>query len=71
VSWVKVRGSGVGSERSDDAVAEGLGDDSPEPDGRMSEKFCPKCYPFRTSEENCCTTCGTKLKEMKLDHRKG
>lgn len=62
---------GAGSERSDAAIAEGLCDGAIEPDGRMSEKFCPKCYLFRTSEESFCTTCGTKLKEMKLNHGKG
>ena len=64
-------GRGAGSECSDVAVTEGLRDDSLEPYGRMSEKFCPKCYLFRTSEENYCTTCGAKLKEMKLNHEKG
>lgn len=64
-------GGGIGSERSDAAVTEGLSDDSLKPDGLMNEKFCSKCYLFRTSEENFCTTCGTKLKEMKLDHSKG
>jgi len=48
-----------------------VGSGALEQDRRVSEKFCPKCYLFRTSEETFCTTCGTKLKEMKLDNRKG
>jgi len=39
-------------------------------DGRRIEKFCPKCYLFRTPKENYCIVCGTKLKEIKLRPRK-
>ncbi|MBO3803100.1 MAG: hypothetical protein JTT11_04385, partial [Candidatus Brockarchaeota archaeon] len=35
-------------------------------EGRRIEKFCPKCYVFRTPKENYCIVCGTKLKEIKL-----
>ncbi|MGQ9514861.1 MAG: hypothetical protein ACUVTL_07435 [Thermoproteota archaeon] len=39
-------------------------------EGRRIEKFCPKCYVFRTSKENYCIVCGTRLKEIKLKPRK-
>jgi len=65
------KGGEVGSECTDAAVPEVPCAEALDPDGRMNEKFCPKCYLFRTSDENFCIACGTKLKEMKLDHRKG
>lgn len=64
-------GGEVGSERANAAVPEVPRDEALDPDGRMNEKFCPKCYLFRTPDENFCIACGTKLKEMKLDHKKG
>jgi len=39
-------------------------------EGRRIEKFCPKCYLFRTAKENYCIVCGTKLKEIKLKPKK-
>jgi len=36
---------------------------------RSKEKFCPKCYVFRTQKENFCVVCGTKLKEIKVRER--
>jgi hypothetical protein len=39
-------------------------------EGRRIEKFCPKCYLFRTPKENYCIVCGTKLKEIKVKPRK-
>jgi len=33
------------------------------------EKFCPKCYVFRTQKENFCIVCGTKLKEIRVRPR--
>jgi len=39
-------------------------------EGRRIEKFCPKCYVFRTPKENFCIVCGTKLKEIKLKPKK-
>lgn len=39
-------------------------------EGRRIEKFCPKCYLFRTPKENYCIVCGTKLKEIKLRPKK-
>lgn len=63
-------GGGVGSERSDVAVQVPR-DEVLDPDDQMNEKFCPKCYLFRTPEENFCIACGTKLREMKLNPRKG
>lgn len=38
-------------------------------EGYRIEKFCPKCYVFRTPKENYCIVCGTKLKEIKLKPR--
>jgi len=32
--------------------------------GQSREKFCPKCYVFRTQKENYCIVCGTKLKDI-------
>ena len=64
-------GSESGSEHSDVTSAE-----APPPEevldseGRRIEKFCPKCYLFRTPKENYCIVCGTKLKEIKLRPRK-
>jgi len=39
-------------------------------EGRRIEKFCPKCYVFRTPKENFCIVCGTKLREIKLKPKK-
>jgi len=33
------------------------------------EKFCPKCYIFRTQKENFCIVCGTRLKEIRVPLR--
>jgi len=33
-------------------------------EGQSRERFCPKCYVFRTQKENFCIVCGAKLKEI-------
>lgn len=64
-------GSVPNSERAD-----ALSPEAPQPEevldssGRRIEKFCPKCYLFRTPKENYCIVCGTKLKEIKLKPKK-
>jgi len=64
-------GNESSSEPSDKASTE-----TPSPEevldseGRRIEKFCPKCYIFRTPKENYCIVCGTKLKEIKLRPKK-
>ena len=63
-------------EGSDSERSDAYGIEAPPPEevldseGRRIEKFCPKCYLFRTPKENYCIVCGTKLKEIKLRPRK-
>jgi len=37
--------------------------------GQIGEKYCPKCYVFRTQKENFCIVCGTRLKEIRVRPR--
>ena len=38
-------------------------------EGQIGEKYCPKCYVFRTQKENFCIVCGTRLKEIRVRPR--
>lgn len=68
--------SGEGFERSDATAPDATVPETSrteevlDSDGRRIEKFCPKCYLFRTPKENYCIICGTKLKEIKMKPKK-
>jgi len=58
-------------EGTEDASSEALPtEEALDSEGRRIEKFCPKCYLFRTPKEHYCIVCGTKLKEIKLKPKK-